>query len=219
MPPLNTAIPRPGWRAVVPRRVGPGRSEPYHEGLQFGWEYKLPRVSFPTPVDSADNRLQTTMERHYSRGTNFARTKFVNGEFCSGCVKSCILVVATDVQLQDGFEERGGATGFVLGDLFGGALGDEVAAFGAGFGADVDEVVGFGEDVGVVLDDDDGVAFIDEAVEDVDEAFHDGHVEADGGFFDEVEVTLGVLEAARAFGGGAALAVAVESSRIGTGTP
>jgi hypothetical protein len=34
-------------------------------------------------------------------------------------------------------------------------LGDKVAAFGA----DVDEVVGFGEDVGVVLDDDDGVAF------------------------------------------------------------
>jgi len=128
-------------------------------------------------------------------------------------------VVATDVQLQDGFEERGGAAGGVVGDLFGGALGDEVAAFGAGFGADVDEVVGFGEDVGVVLGDDDGVAFIDEAVEDVDKAFHVGHVEADGGFFDEVEVALGVLEAAEALGGGAAFAGAVESSRIGTGTP
>ena len=92
------------------------------------------------------------------------------------------------------------------GDLFGGALGDEVAAFGAGFGADVDEVVGFGEDVGVVFDDDDGVAFVDEAVEDADEAFHVGHVQADGGFFDGVEVALGVLEAAQALGGGAALA-------------
>jgi hypothetical protein len=58
----------------------------------------------------------------------------------------------------------------------------------------------------VVLDDDDGVAFIKEAVEDVDEVFHVGHVEADGGFFDEVEVALGVLEAAQALGGGAALA-------------
>jgi hypothetical protein len=94
----------------------------------------------------------------------------------------------------------------VLGDLFGGALGDEVAAFGAGFGADVDEVVGFGENVGVVFDDDDGVAFVDEAVEDVDEAFCVGHVEADGGLFNEVEVTFGVLEAAEAFRGGAALA-------------
>lgn len=108
--------------------------------------------------------------------------------------------------LQDGFEERGGAAGGVVGDLFGGALGDEVAAFGAGFGADVDEVVGFGEDVGVVLDDDDGVAFVHEAVQDVDEAFHVGHVEADGGFFDEVEVAFGILEATQALGGRAALA-------------
>jgi hypothetical protein len=76
----------------------------------------------------------------------------------------------------------------VGGDLFGGALGDEVAAFG--------------EDVGVVLDDDDGVAFVNEAVEDVDEAFHVGHVEADGEFFDEVEVAFGVLEAAQALGSG-----------------
>jgi hypothetical protein len=41
--------------------------------------------------------------------------------------------------------------------VFGGALGDDFAAAVAGFGADVDEVVGFGHDVGVVLDDDDGV--------------------------------------------------------------
>ncbi len=64
--------------------------------------------------------------------------------------------------------------------VFGCALGDEVAAFGAGFGADVDEVIGFGEDVGVVLNDDNGVAFIDEAMEDVDEAFHVGHGQAEG---------------------------------------
>jgi hypothetical protein len=44
-----------------------------------------------------------------------------------------------------------------------------------------DEVAAFGEDVGVVLDDDDGMAFVHEAVEDVDEAFHVGHVQADGG--------------------------------------
>jgi hypothetical protein len=81
--------------------------------------------------------------------------------------------VVANVPLQDGLQKRGGAAGGVLGDLFGGALGDEVAAFGAGFGADVDEV------------------------------FYVGHVEADGGFFDEVEVAFGVLEAAQAFGGGA----------------
>ena len=53
-----------------------------------------------------------------------------------------------------------------------------------------DEVTAFGEDLGVVLDDDDGVAFVDEAMQDVEETFHVGHVEADGGFFDEVEVAL-----------------------------
>ena len=71
--------------------------------------------------------------------------------------------------------------------MFGGAVGDEVTGFGAGFG--------------VVLDDD-GVAFVNAAVEDVDEAFHVGHVQADGGFFDEVEVALGVFEAAQALGSG-----------------
>jgi hypothetical protein len=40
----------------------------------------------------------------------------------------------------------------------------------------------------VVLDDDDGVAFVGEAVEDVDEAADVFVVEADGGFFDEVEI-------------------------------
>ena len=43
----------------------------------------------------------------------------------------------------------------------------------------------------MVLDDDDGVAFVHEAVEDVDEAFYVGHVEADGALLDEVEVALG----------------------------
>lgn len=40
------------------------------------------------------------------------------------------------------------------------------------------------------------MAFKKGAMEDVDEAFHVGHLEADGGFFDEVEVSFGVLEAA-----------------------
>jgi hypothetical protein len=42
----------------------------------------------------------------------------------------------------------------------------------------------------VVLDDDDGVALLDEAVEDVDEALDVFEVEADGGFLNEVEVAL-----------------------------
>jgi hypothetical protein len=49
----------------------------------------------------------------------------------------------------------------VFGHFFRCAAGDDLAAFGAGFGADVDEVVGLGKDVGMMLDDDDGVTFID----------------------------------------------------------
>jgi len=43
----------------------------------------------------------------------------------------------------------------------------------------------------VVLDDDDSVAFIDEAVEHVDEALDVFEVEADGGFLDQIEIALG----------------------------
>ena len=74
--------------------------------------------------------------------------------------------------------------------MFGGALGDDFSAFFTGFGADVDEVVGLCHDGGVVLYDDDGVAFVNEAVEDVDEFVHVLLVQADTGFLDEVEVVF-----------------------------
>jgi hypothetical protein len=41
-----------------------------------------------------------------------------------------------------------------------------------------------------MLDDDDGVAFIDEAMENVDQSGDVGDVQADGGLFDEVEIAL-----------------------------
>ena len=67
-------------------------------------------------------------------------------------------------------------------------MGDDVAAGVTGFGAEVEDPIGFGGDGHVVFDDDDGVAFVDEAVEDIDEAFDIFEVEADGGFFDEIEI-------------------------------
>lgn len=75
---------------------------------------------------------------------------------------------------------------------------------GAGFGAEVDEVVGFGDDIEVVLNDNDRVAVIDEAVEQSDQLGDVGHVQADGRFFDGVEVADTVLAGgglqARGFG-------------------
>ncbi len=85
-------------------------------------------------------------------------------------------------------QKRRGAGVFGGDDFFRRALGDDLAAAVAGFGAEVEDPVGFGGDGHVVLDDDDGVAFIDEAVEDVDEAFDVFEVEADGGFLDQIEI-------------------------------
>ena len=55
----------------------------------------------------------------------------------------------------------------------------------------IDEVVGFGHDGGMVLDDDYGVAFIYEAMEDLDELADIFLMETNGGFFYQIEV--GVL--------------------------
>lgn len=75
-------------------------------------------------------------------------------------------------------------------DLFGCALGDDFTASRAGFGAEIDEIVGFRGEVHVVLDDHDGVAFVDEAVKDIGEAGDVLLMESDRGFLDKVEVGI-----------------------------
>ena len=64
---------------------------------------------------------------------------------------------------------------------------DEGAAVPAGTGAEVDEVVGGGHDGLFVLDDDEGVAFVAEAVHDADETVDVAGVEADGGLVEHEE--------------------------------
>ena len=66
-------------------------------------------------------------------------------------------------------------------------MGDEVAAFAAGAGAEVEDFVGIGDDIEVVLDEDEGVAALDEFVEDGEELDDVVAMEADGGFVEEVE--------------------------------
>lgn len=106
------------------------------------------------------------------------------GTFNSICFECQVRVSDSE----SGFEEWGGSGFFGGDDFFGWTLGDDFAAGVSGFGADVEDPVGFGGDGHVVFDDDDGVAFVDEAVEDIDEAADVFVVEADGGFLDEVEV-------------------------------
>ena len=67
------------------------------------------------------------------------------------------------------------------------ALGHDFSAERSGAGADVDEVVGGGDGVVIVLDDEDGVAEVTEAFERGDEAFVVALVEADARFVEHVE--------------------------------
>ena len=72
-------------------------------------------------------------------------------------------------------------------DLVVGAGGEELAAVLAGAGAEVEDVVGGAHDVGVVLDDEDGVAEVAQVVQDVDEPVGVAGVQADGGLVEHVE--------------------------------
>ena len=78
------------------------------------------------------------------------------------------------------------------GDLFGGAFGDDAAAAFAAFGAEVDDPVGVADDVEVVLDDDDGVAEVGEAVQDFEQLADVVEVEAGGGLVEEIERAAGL---------------------------
>src|SRR5689334_21263438 len=91
-------------------------------------------------------------------------------------------------------EKLAGVGLFAGGDLFGGAGGDDMAAGVAAFGAEVDDMVGGFDDVKVVLDDKDGVAGVDEAVQAFEEALDVGEVETRGGLVEDVEGVLGTLE-------------------------
>lgn len=88
-------------------------------------------------------------------------------------------------------EEGTGAAALALAQAVERALIEDFAAVLSAFGADFDDVVGFGDDIEMVLDDNDGVALIDEPVEEIDQAATVTEMEADGRLFEEVEVALG----------------------------
>ena len=79
----------------------------------------------------------------------------------------------------------GRATG--RGDRLGRALGDDPAAAVAALRPEVDDPVGGLDDVEVVLDDDDRVAAVDEAVEDLEQLLDVGEVQAGGRLVEDVQ--------------------------------
>jgi hypothetical protein len=78
------------------------------------------------------------------------------------------------------------------GDLFGRAFGDDLTPAFAAFGAEVDDPVSIADDVEVVLDDDDGVAEVAEAVKDFEELAYVVEVEAGCGLIEEIEGAAGL---------------------------
>ena len=80
-----------------------------------------------------------------------------------------LLVQVRTAPGEDGFEKLSGE-GFGDGyDLFGSSSRNDLAAFIAAFGSEVDDPVRAFDDFQVVLDDNDAVTFLHEAVEDFDE--------------------------------------------------
>ena len=75
----------------------------------------------------------------------------------------------------------------VAGQFLGGASGQQAAAAVAAFRAQIDEAIRGLDDFEVVFDDDDGVAVLHQAVEDVEELFDVGQVEAGGGLIQDIE--------------------------------
>ena len=79
----------------------------------------------------------------------------------------------------------------VAGDLLRRAFGDDAAAAVAAFGAEVDDPVGGFDHVEVVLDDDDRVAAVGEALEHAEQLLDVGEVEPGGRFVEDVEGAAG----------------------------
>ena len=73
------------------------------------------------------------------------------------------------------------------GKLLGGSGSDERAPLGAGSGAEVDQVVGGAEHIEVMFDDDDGVPFIDEGVEEGKEFADVVGMKSDGWLVEEIK--------------------------------
>jgi hypothetical protein len=72
-------------------------------------------------------------------------------------------------------------------EIFRSPLDDDPSTSVTAFGTQIDDPVGGGDDVEIVFDDHDGMTGIDQAVQDGDEFLHIRHMQADGGFVQDVK--------------------------------
>ena len=80
-----------------------------------------------------------------------------------------------------------GPTDAVARDFFRRAGGDNLAAIRTRFRSDIDDVISFGDDAEIVLDHDDGVALIHEAMQHIEQQLHIRHVQTDRRFLEKIE--------------------------------
>lgn len=97
--------------------------------------------------------------------------------------------------VQHWLEVMAGVALFDLADVLGGALGEDFSAFVASFGTDINQVIGSFDDIEIVFDDDDGVALIDEFMQDFEQFFDVLEMQACCGLVQNIERFSG-----RAFG-------------------
>ena len=90
------------------------------------------------------------------------------------------------------FKESSGVGMVHLGYLPGGSFCNYFPSFVASFGADVYDPVAVFDDVEVVFDDDDTVAFVNEFTEDFEEVLNVLEVQAGGWFVENVEGVAGL---------------------------
>ncbi len=81
----------------------------------------------------------------------------------------------------------------VVRNFFRRAFGDDLTAAGAAFGADVYDVVGAFDDVYVVFDENDGMAFVDEFLQYLNQFFDVFIMESDGRLIEKVDGFLNIL--------------------------
>lgn len=74
---------------------------------------------------------------------------------------------------------------FIARDLLGRSFGNDSSAACAALGPEVNDPIGLGDQIEVVLDHDHGMTGINEALEDLDQAANIRHVEADCGLFED----------------------------------
>ena len=84
-------------------------------------------------------------------------------------------------------EEGGSEAFFTLGYLFGGACGKNLSAVTPTLRTDVDDVVGKLDDIEVVLDDDDGIAAIDEFLQHIHQDADVLEMQTRGGLVEDIE--------------------------------